>query len=146
MTLLLKPPPIAVGTRDLATMAMTILGEAEGEALPGKVAVGWVIVNRAVLRKQTIDDVCRARLQFSCWNDGSPRIKRMTQATFSDPYYRSSYGVALLILAGEYADPTNGADHYFTIAKPKGAGYWPPLWAKKMVKTVAVGAHTFYRS
>lgn len=145
MILLLKPPPVAVGTRDLTILAQTILGEAEGEPLPGKIAVAWVVVNRAIGRKLTIAATCLQPKQFSCWNSGSPRLARMEGASFSDPYYRSCYGVACLVLAGEYADPTLHAQFYFTKIAPPGARIWPPVWASRMVQTVEVGAHVFYK-
>lgn len=145
MSLFLKPPALAIGSRDIDTLARTVLGEAEGEALLGKIAVAWVVVNRALQRKQTLTAVCLAPLQFSCWNDGSPRRARMEEATFSDPYFRSCFGVALLVLAGEYADPTYGAVNYFTKVAPPGAHAWPPTWALELVETAKFGAHVFYR-
>lgn len=145
MSILLTPPPIAVGTRDLQILAQTILGEAEGEPLQGKVAVAWVIVNRAVGRKLTITAVCLQPKQFSCWNQGSPRISRMEGASLSDPYYRSCYGVGCLVLAGEYADITRGAQFYFTKAAPPWARVWPPIWAQRMVQTAEIGAHVFFK-
>lgn len=145
MSLLLTPPPIAVGSRDLRVLTQTILGEAEGEQLPGKVGVAWVIVNRAISRKLTIEAVCFEPKQFSCWNAGSPRIARMETATFSDPYFRSCQGVACLVLAGEYPDLTRGAEYYFTRVAPRAAKIWPPRWAAAMIKTVSIGAHDFYK-
>ena len=52
-------------------MALTIWAESRGEPLPGKVAVGTVILNRVRLRQwdgNTIMEVCLWPKQFSCSN------------------------------------------------------------------------------
>lgn len=138
-------PPVAVGTQDVLILAKTILGEAEGEPFAGKIAVAWVVVNRAIRRRMTVAMVCLQPQQFSCWNEGSARLARMERAHISEPYFRSCYGVACLVLAGEYADPTRGAQFYFTREKPKGTVVWPPSWAVAMEKVAEIGAHDFYR-
>jgi hypothetical protein len=55
-------------------IALTICGEAEGEKLRGKFAVGFVIINRSRLWRQSIHKVCLARNQFECFNTGNKRL------------------------------------------------------------------------
>jgi hypothetical protein len=58
----------------LQIMALTIHGEAEGEPFKGKLAVGFVIRNRADLWKMTAPGVCLEEDQFECYNQGNPRL------------------------------------------------------------------------
>jgi spore germination cell wall hydrolase CwlJ-like protein len=145
MTDFLQQIAKAVGTRDVQILAQTILGEAEGEELAGKIAVAWVVVNRAIARKQTISFVCTAPFQFSCWNSDSPRLKGMLEANISQQRFRECYGVACMVTSGAYHDITEGATFYHTIAQPVGAKQWPPSWAASMQKTQIIGAQQFYK-
>ncbi|MFA6359050.1 MAG: cell wall hydrolase [Candidatus Omnitrophota bacterium] len=53
---------------DLDAMALTVYAEARGEPWEGKLAVGFIIVNRSRLWKKSIKDVCYQKNQFSCYN------------------------------------------------------------------------------
>ena len=59
---------------DAQLMALTIFGEAEGERFAGKLAVGFVIRNRAELWEKTIREVCLQENQFECFNTGNARL------------------------------------------------------------------------
>ncbi len=58
----------------LQIVALTIFGEAEGEKFVGKLAVGFVIRNRAELWNRTVENVCLAANQFECYNNGNARL------------------------------------------------------------------------
>lgn len=129
---------------DLDTLTRTIYGEARGESREGKIAVGWVIRNRAsrsafatslVGQPGAIARVCRAPWQFSCWNADDPNLPKLLdmKTTGSDEEI-----VAMAVL-GTTPDPTIGADHYHTISIK-------PYWAPYMRKTVTIGNHVFYNS
>lgn len=129
-------PPDSGDPRDL--LARTIQGEAGGEGYEGMLAVGAVIGNRVRSGRyggSTLNDVIMAPGQFSMWNgvtgyaggQGAIDPGRI-QVT------PEAYKAADAILAGGYADPTNGATHYYNpqAANPKwgqaqAGGDWTPL-------------------
>ena len=79
----------------------------------------WVIRNRAAdpgwWGKDALS-VCTAKNQFSCWFDKQGVAVRNLAATLGevdDPKFQECLAAAREVLAGEIADPTGGADHYF---------------------------------
>ena len=137
-----EPGVPAKDLSDLMVLAMTILGEAEGECDLGKLAVGWVVRNRKKDRRwpDTTTGVCLQPMQFSCWNTGSPRIRVMkapvshtTEAAWDECFFAA--------IGAEFAvemDPTNGANHYHTTAVE-------PYWADNDKVTLRLGDHIFYK-
>lgn len=137
---------------DLLTLARTLWGEARSESWRGLIAVAWVVRNRLAkpgwwsrqqgdgIPDDTIEAVCRDKWQFSCWWDSQKaRVSTRTPAQLG-----LCYQAAQAVLDGIEDDPTGGADHYHTIAKPDYAKTWPPEWAKGH-KGVVIGNHVFYR-
>ena len=127
---------------DLMVLAMTILGEAEGECDLGKLSVGWVVRNRAADDRwpDTSKDVCLQHKQFSCWNQGSPRIAPMMRPRdhVSEELWDACF---LSAVSAEFAvdmDPTGGANHYHTTAIK-------PYWAEEDRVTFRLGHHIFYK-
>ena len=128
-------------------LARAIFGEARGESRDGKVAVGWVIRNRAENGRWWGTDyhgVILKPLQFSAFNQGD------TNRIFvEDPLHRNSqqdreawyecYGTAGQVLNSEIADTTKRADHFYSISIPK------PSWADEAKFTIQIGNHRFYR-
>jgi N-acetylmuramoyl-L-alanine amidase len=131
---------------DADVMARTIMGEARGESDQGKVAVGWVILNRARSGKWfggggDIFSVCRKPYQFSCWNPGDPNFPIITNARVGDSDFDACLVAAKQVLSGSVADPTGGATHYYAeyIAAPS--------WTQHPAKfTVQIGVHKFYEN
>ena len=111
-------------------VAATLILEAGGEADPrAMAAVREVIANRA--KNKTELAVCLAPKQFSCWNgknveDGIAKAKR-------HPKWSQA-----LALVNQKTNYTNGATHYH-------AEKVSPRWAKKLVKTVQINHHIFYK-
>lgn len=133
---------------DVDTMARTVFGESRGEPFIGQVAVASVVLNRSKRPKRfgaSVAEVCRKPLQFSCWNADDATYPTVIAANLDQPAFVRAFGIACLVLRGDLNDPTDGADHYHTIAKPAWAKTWPPGWAASMTKTVVLGAHQFYR-
>lgn len=151
---------------DLDALARTLWGEARGEPRPGRVAVAWVIRNRAqrtnlpffagplLGRAGAVQRVCHAPWQFSCWNKGDPnraQILALTPAQLA-----GERAVAVEVLETErtgeassgtsQSDPTRSADHYHTIDRPGWAAEWPPRWARDYREVARVGHHVFYDS
>lgn len=133
-----------------AVLALTIYGEARGEPVEGQVAVGWVIKNRAAKRMQTIQEVCLAPAQFSCWwgdDVNALRVRDRARRVLlgevpADARWLAILQVAHQVLVGAIADPTAGSDHYLTTALYESD---PPAWAKTMPVVAVIGRHTFLR-
>ena len=126
---------------DLDVMARTIWGEARGEPLEGKVAVAWVIKNRADHPGwwgHGVANVCRQPWQFSCWNADDPNRAKLIGVTARDEMFRESLMAAAGVLSGNLPDPTGGANHYHA----RGIA---PNWAAGEVPTVRLRHHLFYK-
>jgi len=131
---------------DLVVAARTVWGEARGEAFGGKVAVACVIANRALRPGRTwwgdtVTEVCRAKWQFSCWNEDDPNRPKMLMEPANSPAMVDCIGAVLHAtqIAGGAADPVKGACHYHVHdmrARPK--------WAEGREPDVIIGAHAFY--
>lgn len=137
---------------DLVTLARTLWGEARGEPVEGQIAIAWVVKNRVNnpgwwsrqkgdgIVDDTIESVCLDPNQFSCWWDSQAPKVRSRSIESLGPFMVAAQAV----LDGLEPDPTGGADHYHTIARPEGVRVWPPKWAQgKAGKTI--GRHIFYR-
>lgn len=140
---------IAMTPADADTAARTVWGEARGEPFEGKVAVMWVIRNRAErprwwsrnpdnIPDDTVEAVCKDPLQFSAWNPSDPNSKRLPIITFSTPQFPECLTAVAGVLSGNCPDPTGGADSYHTIQIL-------PAWAENRHPTVVIGNHAFYR-
>lgn len=142
-------------TKGILDMARTIWGEARSETYKGKLAVGFVILNRLRnpgwwtreqgddIKDDTLSATVRDPWQFSSWNEGDPNRPRMKALHFEDIKGNGTFAdcmaAALEVLNGDVSDPTKRADHYF-------AEYIDtPEWAKETDFTVQIGTHRFYR-
>ncbi|MCK4868229.1 MAG: cell wall hydrolase, partial [Alphaproteobacteria bacterium] len=100
---------------DLNCLALNIYFEARSEPLDGKLAVGYVVLNR-VADKRFPNKICevvkqggakkRHRCQFSWWCDGRSDRPRDLQA------WKESRVLARLVFWGYSEDPSNGALWY----------------------------------
>lgn len=123
----------------LDTAARTVWGEARGEPWDGKVAVAWVIRNRADNPGwwgRNVAEVCLQPFQFSCWLHNDPNRVKCIQATEVD--LRECRKAVEAVFDGTEPDITNGADHYHhkTIL---------PRWATGEKPVAIIGDHKFYR-
>lgn len=134
---------------DRTILGLTVWGEARGEPVKGRIAVAWVIKNRAANRRQTIAQVCLQRWQFSCWwgSDANAEAVRnrafrvLTGEVVADANWLETLQVAHQVLVGAVADPTEGADHYVTAALYEDAHR--PAWVGIMRVTQRLGRHVF---
>lgn len=147
------PAPAAdLNGHDLDVMARTIFGEARGEQYRGQVAVAWVILNRAAAAAQytrktgkahklfgngRVASVCKAPLQFSCWNTGDPTYEAVTAANLDQLALRRAHFVALASAFGFERDPTLGSLHYHTLAVQ-------PAWSRGRSPAAIIGGHKFF--
>lgn len=136
---------------DLEVAAKTLWGEARSEPSIGQIAVAAVLCNRAARagfagtlagQPGALKRICRAPWQFSCWNSDDPNHAQILALRAGD--YASQRKVMADVLAGRIPDPTQGADHYHTVARPPGVSSWPPVWAASMRKAGQFGHHLFY--
>ncbi len=130
---------------DLDVMARTLWGEARGEPLEGKIAVAWVIRNRADHPGwwgHGIAGVCRQPWQFSCWNADDPNRAKLIGVTARDEMFRECLMAVAAVLSGNVADPTGGANHYYA---PGHAKTLSPNWAAGAVPTLRLRNHAFYK-
>jgi len=121
---------------DRDTAIKTIILEAQGESLEGQTAVGEVIRNRALKGSRSVEAVCLAKSQFSCWNDRQEAFKRLNRVS-GEVYQRASKAWD----ESEESNLTHGATHYLALKSLKRV----PVWVRKLNKTVTIGAHTFYK-
>lgn len=132
---------------DLAIMARTIYGEARGSSREDRIAIAWVIRNRANIdlgsdKKpdwwgESVAGVCLAKWQFSCWNQGDPNLKAIATIDTEDEVFEECLAIAGGVLQGAPPDPTGGATHYHHHLLR------PPHWAIDKRGT-RFGAHLFY--
>jgi spore germination cell wall hydrolase CwlJ-like protein len=127
-------------------LAITVYGEARGEPLLGKIAVAHVVNNRVKDNRwpNTMVDVCLQPKQFSCWNENDPNYSILTRKLWQIKSMDQTYSwkeclfAAVGVVRDYIKDLTEGANHYHTKSIH-------PSWADKMVKTVEIGNHIFYR-
>jgi N-acetylmuramoyl-L-alanine amidase len=145
---MIRPPPTQA---DFDTLARTLWGEARGEGRAGMEAVAAVILNRqAVALKRPgrraqfggpdVAGICRARLQFSCWNVDDPNYKWLVAPTIAGESFELARSVAIAALNGQLLDATGGADHY-CVSRIAGQ----TAWAKGRKPTAVIGGHSFFK-
>jgi N-acetylmuramoyl-L-alanine amidase len=126
---------------DLDTLARTLWGEARGESFEGKIAVAWVVRNRAERGGwwgKTVRDVCLKPLQFSAWNPSDPNRAKMATLTIADTSFRECLSAAAAVLGDVAPDMTNGSTNYHALSVN-------PEWAAKLTPTTTIGNHIFYK-
>ena len=131
-------------------LARTLWGEARGESEIGMVAVAAVIANRTRAQRVkwglTVEAVCKAPKQFSCWNPPLPNddaaknnYDSMLKVGPESPLFARCLKIARKTLRGDIADPTHGADHYYNPALAA------PDWAQGQTPVATIGRHLFLR-
>lgn len=125
-------------------LALLIWGEARGEPLEGKWAVGWVVRNRVYAERKYgkgWQGVMLKKKQFSAFNEGDVNRKKMEEMVFMPRRWgklKECFEVAFNVFFGMGTDYSNGATHYYRKELS-------PSWARKMVKTAEIGDHVFYK-
>ena len=137
---------------DLDFLFRTIYGEARGESTTGKIAVGFVVCNRAKIAKVykkehdknhplygsgTPMSACTVAYQFSCWNLGDLNLEIIKALDPESTEAQPSVMAAKAALEETAPDPSNGATHYH-------AEGMSPSWAYGRTPTAVIGQHIFY--
>lgn len=142
---------------DRQVLIVTLYGEARGESIVGRIAVGCVIRNRvrSTAFQGGYREVCLAPWQFSCWKmqGGAANCATTHQAArilltstvgrIPNADLREAAWIADGILSGDCRDVTFGATHYMT-----GELFQtnPPQWAASMRVVAQLGNHVFLRA
>lgn len=133
-------------------VALTLFGEARGEPIEGKVAVGSVIRNRVNARRFGADyrAVCLRPWQFSCWQPAAGQgnydsllaaARTLVNGGPMGPALRECVWVADGILSDTLRDRVKGATHYLTTEL---LATRPPAWTYNAKPICVVGSHAFY--
>jgi spore germination cell wall hydrolase CwlJ-like protein len=115
-------------------VATTLIAEAGGERdFRAMSAVAEVIYNRSISRKLSPMQVCLQRKQFSCWNG------KDVEAEINKAKKHKKWSNALKIAQNlGSTNYTKNAQFYHTIQIN-------PSWNKKMLATVTIENHIFYK-
>lgn len=141
---------LVYSTSDLDTLFRTVWAEARGDGLEGETAVAWAIRNRAerayagslLGQAGAVEHVCKARLQFSCWNSDDPNLPKLLALKPEDA--PELFDLCQDVLDGIVEDPTKSADSYYA---PRGMpGGLAPYWAASMKFCGQIGTQLFYDS
>ncbi|HLX21682.1 MAG TPA: cell wall hydrolase [Gaiellaceae bacterium] len=134
----------------LDVLALTIYGEARGEPVEGKIAVGNVIRNRLRTNRwgASYESVCLAHLQFSCWSPAGgasnyAALQRLAANIMAghppiDPVLAELYWVAQGIQSGVCRDNVDNATFYYVTRSPM------PAWAVGQSPVAVIESHSFF--
>jgi hypothetical protein len=138
-----EPPAVAAGSeQEITVVAQTLWGEARGEGREGMVAVACVIGNRVSRSnwQRSYVDICRAPLQFSCWNDNDPNRRRLEEvARAPDNDFIDALAIARQLVMRQLGDVTTGATHYYASSMRQ-----KPKWAVGEEPCFILGGHIFF--
>ena len=133
---------LRISAQDLWVVAQTAWGEARGEGFPGIYAVVWVIRNRQEFHKRwrtkSLMTICRAPMQFSCWNVGDPNLPKLRDVSLDTREFAVCLQAAIGAIGGMVSSSVGRATHYHaeSIARP--------TWAEGQTPVCQVGHHLFY--
>jgi spore germination cell wall hydrolase CwlJ-like protein len=136
-------PSVALSSSDRDHVIRTIWGEAASEPAAGQEAVAHVIRNRVVTGQwgDSATEVVLARSQFEPWNTAAGR-ERMQSLSPNSAQYQRIGAIVDRVFAGEAADITHGATHFYAPAAQAALGRDAPDWATNRLATI--GGHEFY--
>ncbi len=134
---------------DLVLLAMTVLGEAEGEPKSGKRAVAEVVINRCADEQarwpRTIQGVCLQRKQFSCFDDAHRReVMRRPKLHVAQLTWEDCFLAAVEAVYHYEPAYVGAANHYLNERSVMKSAGTLPSWADPDKITCRIGAHTFY--
>ena len=130
------------GASEILVVALTLLGEAEGETYEGKRLVADTIYNRAHhWPVKSYRAVCLKKWQYSCWNYEHRQRRLMDRtadlSTTTSQAWKDCIRIARELCTTRY-QPTTQATHYFNPQRVF------PDWARNMQFVTTSGNHDFY--
>ncbi len=120
-------------------LAATVYHEARSEPIEGQIAVAHVILNRALKRGLSVQEVVFQRKQFSCYNHGKPPIKDYHS------FIAAMEAVERCMEERLHGKNLFGATHYMNERVVKKRYGKLPSWSDTMKKVGVIGRHTFYK-
>ena len=130
---------------DLWIVSSTLWGECRGEPYEGKVGVALVIRNRQTLHRRwqglSLQQICLAPKQFSCWNVNDPNRAYLLQLTVETPGFSECVRAMLDVFVDAITSPVGDATHYYN----PDAVRQTPLWARGKIPVMQVGHHLFFK-
>ena len=125
---------ISVSISKTEIVAATLIAEAGGERDSRAMhAVAEVIYNRSISRKLSPMQVCLQRKQFSCWNGKD--VETEIEKAKKHKKWANALQIAQNLGSTNY---TKNAQFYHTTKIN-------PSWNKKMLATVTIENHKFYK-
>jgi len=125
---------ISVSISKTEIVAATLILEAGGEKdFRAMSAVAEVIYNRSISRKLSPAQICLQRKQFSCWNGKD--VEGGIEKAKKHKKWSNALQIAQNLGSTNY---TKNAQFYHTIQIN-------PSWNKKMLATVTIQNHKFYK-
>lgn len=123
--------------------ALCLWREARGVSKTAMNAIWYVIQNRAADPQgrwpKTIPGVILQRMQFSSFNLGEPNSVKFPIDN-GGPDWKAWQDCCLVVTTPMGSDPTNGANHYESMAP----GDKKPAWAQADKITLTLGPFRFY--
>lgn len=130
-------PVVRVNEEDLLWLTKTIYFESRSESTLGRIAVGFVVMNRLKHSNypDSIKGIVTQKNQFEWYNDGKPdRMNNSIAKEQCEEVARS-----ILLQSIKY-DPTDGATHFINVNSNK-----KPIWTSVYTKVNRIDNHVFYR-
>ena len=128
---------------EVILLALTVWGEARGEDYKGKLAVAWVICNRARFQETRLSRIVLKAWQFSFWNTNDPSRDDISDIDERGPVWEQCLKAATGAYFKHTIDPTYGAEFYYNpsvVAKPS---WWDTDTTPD--SEVKIGDHVFRR-
>ena len=132
-------------------LALTIWAEARGESHDGQLAVGYVILNRAMQWHKSIKEVCYAPNQFSCYNSNDKQYPRLVEISkdFSKALSEikslpKCYDVAYIIFCSPLESTVGDALYYRVIGYPN-KWFDESIKSGKLIKVCTIEHHEFFK-
>jgi len=133
---------MAATTYEERAVASVLMGEAWSEGARGMTAVGEVIHQRSVDKKQTPLEVISAHIgkvhAFSCLNGTT--VDKLIEKFSIQPDYQRALRIAQEVCETPALLPglANSADHYTRVQER-------PYWARGHKPVAIIGSHAFYK-
>lgn len=116
----------------IATLGLTIWGEAQADGQLCMEGVASVVINRMRKWKQSVTASCMLPSQFDSW-------EMLSLLAADHPGLLVAEQIARQALTGQLKDLTGGANAHYPVYVD------PPYWAKRARFTCQLGNHRFYQ-